>query len=47
MISATAKADEDAGVDESTWGFCGFMGDNGGRLVNKPLSKGMYASVLY
>ncbi len=27
-------------MDETTWGFSGFSGDAGGRLMNKPKSKG-------
>ena len=38
----TEKAEEDFGIDESTWGFMGFSGDCGGRLKNKMVSKGKY-----
>ena len=33
-------ADRDQTIDESTWGFAGYCGDAGGRLMNKPVSKG-------
>ena len=36
----TKKADEDFGVDETTWGFMGFSGECGGRLNGKMVSKG-------
>lgn len=36
----TEKAEADFGLDESTWGFSGYMGDAGGRLKNKPVGKG-------
>jgi hypothetical protein len=36
----TLKADDDFGVDESTWGFMGNSGECGGRLMNKMVSKG-------
>ena len=36
----TLKADSDASIDETTWGFGGFTGECGGRLLNKPFSKG-------
>lgn len=37
----TIKADDDFGVDESTWGFMGKSVECGGRLMNKMLvSKG-------
>lgn len=37
----TRTADLDFGLDESTWGFMGYMGECGGRLKNKPVSKGV------
>jgi hypothetical protein len=40
MNHFTLKADDDFGVDESSWGFMGFSGECGGRLLNKPVSKG-------
>jgi hypothetical protein len=44
MNYITAKADLDCTVDETTWGFSGYSGDAGGRLMNKPVSKGKYLS---
>ncbi len=35
-------ADMDFAIDESTWGFSGYSGDCGGRLLNKPKGKGQY-----
>jgi hypothetical protein len=40
MNYVTAKADLDCTIDESTWGFSGYSGEAGGRLMNKPVSKG-------
>ena len=39
-------ADLDSTIDETTWGFSGFSGDAGGRLMNKPKSKGDVVSCL-
>ena len=36
----TMRADMDSGLDETTWGFMGYMAECGGRLKNKPVSKG-------
>ena len=36
----TEFADMDFGLDESSWGFMGYMAECGGRLKNKPFSKG-------
>ena len=36
----TLEADLDGTIDESTWGFGGYSGDCGGRLINKPVSRG-------
>ena len=36
----TLRAALDLAVDETTWGYMGFMGECGGRLMNKPKSKG-------
>ncbi len=47
MNHFTLKAEMDAAVDESTWGFMGFMGDIGGRLQNKPVGKGGQTTMLY
>jgi hypothetical protein len=38
MNYVTQRADLDATIDESTWGFGGFSGECGGRLINKPVS---------
>ncbi len=42
MNYVTKFADLDATIDESTWGFGGFSGECGGRLINKPVSRGEY-----
>jgi hypothetical protein len=44
MNYITAKADLDCTVDETTWGFSSYLGNAGGRLINKPVSKGKYPS---
>lgn len=43
----TLKADIDITIDESTWGFGGFTGECGGRLLNKPFSKGGQITMLF
>jgi hypothetical protein len=40
MNYVTERADSDGTMDETTWGFSGFSGDAGGRLMNMPKSKG-------
>ena len=40
MNYVTKYADLDPSMDESTWGFGGFSGDAGWRLMNKPFDKG-------
>jgi hypothetical protein len=40
MNYVTEIANLDGTIDETTWGFSGFSGDAGGRLMNKPKSKG-------
>jgi hypothetical protein len=40
MNYCTANADMDQTIDESTWGFAGYSGEAGGRLMNKPVKKG-------
>jgi hypothetical protein len=40
MNYVTAQADLDCSIDETTWGFAGYSGEAGGRLMNKPVSKG-------
>ena len=42
MNFVTKYADFDFGIDESTWGFSGYCGEVGGRLMNKPKDKGTY-----
>lgn len=42
MNNVTARADLDQTIDESTWGFAGFLAEAGGHLLNKPVSKGKY-----
>ena len=42
MNYVTKTADLDATIDESTWGFGGYMADCGGRLINKPVSRGKF-----
>lgn len=40
MNYVTERADLDVTADESTWGFGGYSGECGGRLKNKPVSRG-------
>jgi hypothetical protein len=40
MNYCTLTADLDPTMDESTWGFGGYMGEAGWRLMNKPFPKG-------
>ncbi len=41
IIDYTTKyADRNSKIDETTWGFSGYSGDAGWRLLNKPKSKG-------
>ena len=40
MNYVTEKAEMDCALDESTWGFAGYMAETGGRLTNKPVGKG-------
>ena len=47
MNYCSKRADLDQTVDESTWGFGGYCGEAGGRLMNKPVSKGEYFTVGY
>lgn len=47
MNYVTNSADLDATVDESTWGFGGYSGDCGQRLMNKPVSRGKFVCQLY
>lgn len=41
MNNLTKKADKDCCIDETTWGFSGYCGDVGGRLIKKKVDKGM------
>ena len=41
MNYVTKRADADCTIDETTWGFTGYSGDAGGRLMNKPKCKGI------
>ena len=43
-LTMTKKADSDCCVDETTWGFSGYMAEVGGRLMNKKVDKGMSCS---
>jgi hypothetical protein len=43
----TLWAELDAAGNESTWGFGGYMGDCGGRLINKPVEKGGQTTMLF
>ena len=47
MNYVTNSADLDATVDESTWGFGGYSGDCGQRLMNKPVLRGKFVCQLY
>jgi hypothetical protein len=40
MNYVTLRADLDGTIDETTWGFCGYCGEVGGRLLNKKVPKG-------
>ena len=46
MNNVTELADLDGTFDESTWGFGGYSGDCGGRLINKPVSRGECCNTL-
>ena len=47
MNYVTRCANLDGTVDKTTWGFGGFMGDCGHRLINKPVSKGGQIVMMY
>ena len=47
MNYVTRHADLDATIDESTWGFGGFAGDCGRRLINKPVSRGKLGTISF
>ena len=40
MNYVTKRADSDGTIDESSWGFGGYMAECGGRIINKKVSKG-------
>jgi hypothetical protein len=40
MNYVTKRADSDGTMDESSWGFGGFMAECGGRLIQKKVPKG-------
>jgi hypothetical protein len=40
MNYVTARANLDCTIDKTTWGFSGYSGEAGGRLLNKPVSMG-------
>jgi hypothetical protein len=40
MNYVMGRADLDCTIDKTTWGFSGYSGEAGGRLMNKPVSKG-------
>jgi hypothetical protein len=40
MNYVTKRANADNTIDETTWGFSGYSDNAGGRLMNKPKSKG-------
>jgi|SaaInl74LU_5_DNA_1037368.scaffolds.fasta_scaffold05988_1 hypothetical protein len=41
MNNLTKKADSDCCIDETTWGFSGFMGEVGGKMIKKKVDSGM------
>lgn len=47
MNYCTNAADLDLAVDESTWGFSGYCGEAGWRLMNKPVGKGACYKSIY
>ena len=47
MNHFTLLAELDATLDELTWGFGGYMGDCGGRLINKPVGKGGQTTMVF
>ena len=47
MNHFTLWAELDAALDESTWGFGGYMEDCGGRLINKPGGKGGQTTMMF
>ena len=47
MNNVTGQADLDNTLDESTWGFGGYMGDVGGKLIGKPVDRGGQIAMIY
>ena len=47
MNYVTLCADSDCTIDESKWGFSGYSGKCGGRLMNKPVPKGGQVVMLF
>ena len=46
MNYVTKEANADATINKTTWGFCGYSGEAGGRLMNKPQSKGGQSTIV-
>ncbi|KAK1735041.1 hypothetical protein QTG54_014107 [Skeletonema marinoi] len=46
-LTMTKKADSDCCVDETTWGFSGYMAEVGGRLMNKKVDKGGQTTMIF
>ncbi len=47
MNNFTLWVELDNAADELTWGFGGYTGDTGGRLMNKPVGKGGQTTMLF
>ena len=47
MNYVTHRAKKDFAIDETTWGFAGYCDNAGGRLHNKPKSKGGHISMVF
>ena len=47
MNYVTLRADLDGTIDETTWGFCGYCGEVGGRLLSKKIPKGGQSTMFY
>ena len=45
MNNVTRLADLDNALDESTWGFAGYTGPCGNRLINKPFDRGRFINI--
>ena len=46
MNYVTSEANADATIDKTTWGFCGYSGKVGDRLMNKPQLKGSQSTIV-